>query len=220
EQYLATRYGQVKLPIPRRPVEGKPLVRVSDPPPVQMFVPGFSVKELPVDLPNINNIKYRADGKLVALAYNGDIYLLTEKKGGAGKDHAELFWKSKGQIRAPIGMALTPPGYKHGEGVFVACKGKVVLIVDTDGDGKADKEILVADGWKELPHGVDALGVVVGSDGSIYFGLGCADFTNPYLLDAQGKPHFDLRSERGSIVRVSPDLKKREVIATGIRFSV
>ncbi len=220
ERYLATRYGQLKVAIPRRPVDGKPLVRVPDPPPAQMLVPGFTVRELPVDLPNINNIKYRPDGKLVALAYNGDIYLLSEKKGGGVEDHAELIWESKGRVRAPIGMALTPPGYKHGEGVFVACKGKVVLIADTDGDDKVDKEILVADGWKELPHGVDALGVAVSRDGSIYFGLGCADFTNPYLLDAQGKSHFDLRSERGTILKVSPDFKKREVIATGIRFSV
>ncbi len=220
ERYLATRYRQVKVAIPRRPVEGKPLVRVPDPPTVQMLVPGFAVRELPVDLPNINNIKYRPDGKLVALAYNGDIYLLSDKKGSGVENHAELFWESKGRVRAPVGMALTPPGYKHGEGVFVACKGKVLLIVDSDGDGKADKEILVADGWKELPHGVDALGVAVGRDGSIYFGLGCTDFTNPYLLDAQGKSHFDLRNERGTILKVSPDFKKREVIATGIRFSV
>lgn len=220
EQYLAKRYGQVKVAIPRRPVEGKPLMRVADPPPVQMLVPGFTVRQLPVDLPNINNIKYRADGKLVALAYNGDIYLLSDKKSSGVENHAELFWESKGQLRAPIGMALTPPGYKHGNGVFVACKGKVTLIVDSDGDGKADKEIVVAQGWKVLPHGVDALGVAVGRDGSIYFGLGCADFTNPYLLDAQGKAHFDLRSERGTIMKVSPDFTKREVIATGIRFPV
>jgi putative heme-binding domain-containing protein len=220
ERYLATRYGQVKVAIPRRPVEGKPLVRVPDPPPVQMLVPGFTVKQLPVDLPNINNVKYRADGKLVALAYNGDIYLLSDKKSNGLEDHAELFWESKGQIRAPIGLALTPPGYKHGEGVFVASKGKVSLIVDTDGDGKADKEIIVAQGWKELPHGVDALGMALDREGSLYFGLGCADFTNAYLLDAKGKPHFDLKSERGTIMKVSPDFKKRAILATGIRFSV
>ena len=84
-------------------------------------------------------------------------------------------------------MALTPPGYPHGDGVFVASKGKVSLIVDTDGDGKADKEIVVASGWKELPHGVDALGVALDRDGNVYFGLGTTDFTNAYLLDDKGK---------------------------------
>ena len=49
---------------------------MNDPPPVQVLVPGFTVEQLPVDLTNINNVKYRPDGKLVALGYNGDIWLL------------------------------------------------------------------------------------------------------------------------------------------------
>ncbi len=220
EEYLTARHGRVKVTIPRSHADGKPLLRVTDPPPVQMLVPGFTVRQLPLDLPNINNVRYRADGKLIALAYNGDIYLLSGGKSGGPEDRAELFWESKGQLRAPIGMALTPPGYRHGNGLFVACKGKLSLIVDTDGDDKADKEIVVAQGWKELPHGVDALGVAVDRDGSIYFGLGCADFTNAYQVDGQGKAHYDLKSERGTILKVSPDFKKREIIATGIRFSV
>src|SRR5262249_49774716 len=103
---------------------------------------------------------------------------------------------------------------------LVASKGKVSLLVDTAGDGKADKEIVVAEGWKELSHGVDALGVAVGRDGSIYFGLGCADYTNAYGIDKEGKAGYDLKNELGTILRVFPDLKTREIVATGIRFSV
>src|SRR5262249_41056261 len=43
------------------------------------------------------------------------------------------------------------------------------LLVDTDGDDKADKEIVVADGWKPLDHGADALGVALDRDGNVYF---------------------------------------------------
>jgi putative heme-binding domain-containing protein len=221
EAYLARRYGEaVKVAVPGHPTAGKPLVRVGDPPPVQMLGPGFHVKEIPLNLPNINNVKYRSDGKLVALAYNGDIYLLSDSKGSGLEDRAEKFWENKGQLRAPIGMALTPPGYKHGTGVFVASKGKLSLIVDTDGDGKADREIVVAKGWNEIPHGVDALGAAVAPDGSIYFGLGAADFANAYQVDREGKSHYDLASERGTILKVSPDFRTRTVVATGIRFSV
>jgi hypothetical protein len=176
DAYLIARHGENKLiAVPTKPGLGKPLVTVEDPPPLQMLAPGFAVKQLPVDLPNINNVKYRADGKLVALAYNGDVYLLSrsEASDGAVEDKVETFWKNSGQITSPIGMALTPPGYARGTGLFVACKGKLSLIVDTDGDDRADKEMAVSTtGWTPLPHGVDALGCAIDASGNVYFGLG------------------------------------------------
>ena len=72
--------------------------------------------------------------------------------------------------------------------MFVASKGKVSLIVDTDSDGKADKEIIVADGWKEITQSVDAIGVALDpKDGSVYFGRGTANYANGYLIDKDGK---------------------------------
>jgi putative heme-binding domain-containing protein len=222
EKYLTDRHGdRRKVAIPNRPTVGKPLVSVANPPPVQMLVPGFTVRQLPVDLTNINNIQYRADGKLVALAYDGNVYLLSDSDGDGLEDHVELFWENKGRIRAPIGMDLTPPGYKHGDGLFIASKGKCSLIVDTKKTGKGDKEIVIAQGWEELPHGVDALGVAFDPrDGSVYFGLGTASYENAYQLDKQGGGRYRLGSERGTILRVAPDFKSREIVATGIRFPV
>ena len=66
---------------------------------------------------------------------------------GGRHNKATLFWENKGGLRAPIGMDLTPPGYKHGDGVFVVGKTKLLLITDTDGDGKADKETPVSTGY-------------------------------------------------------------------------
>jgi putative heme-binding domain-containing protein len=221
ENYLYHKYVAVPfLPIPGV-AGGKPVVRVKDPPPVQMFVPGFTVRELPVALSNVNNLLYRPDGKLIALGYDGNIYLLSDSDHDGLEDKVEVYWENKGRIRAPIGMALTPRGYRHGEGVLVASKGKCSLLIDTDGDGKADKEVVVADGWKELPHGVDALGVAVDpKDGSVYFGLGCQDYTNAYGVGKNGVATYDLKGERGTILRVAPDFKSREIVATGIRFPV
>src|SRR5262249_12514992 len=109
----------------------------------------------------------------------------------------------------------------RGQGVFVAAKGKLSLIVDTNGDNRADQEIVVAEGWKELPHGVDALGVALDSEGNIFFGLGTASFTQPYLVDpATSRAGYDLKSERGAILKVSPEFQRREIVCTGIRFSV
>src|SRR6185295_7450821 len=112
----------------------------------------------------------------------GNVYVLSDTDGDGLEDRADLFWDTRGRLRAPIGMALTPPGYRHGQGVFVASKGKVSLLVAGKDVNVADREIVVASGWKELPHGVDALGVALASDGKVFFGLGSADYTNAYLL--------------------------------------
>src|SRR5213076_225848 len=162
--------------------------------------------ELPVELNNINNVRCRADGKLVAVGYDGRIWLLSDTDGDGIEDKVEPFW-DKQTIRAPIGAALTPPGYPRGQGVFVAAKEKVALIVDKDGDDRADEEITVAT-WTERSEqqGVDALGVAIGPDGSVYFSLGAASFTEPFLIDkASGETRYSTNMERGTIQRVSPD---------------
>ncbi|MBI3869125.1 MAG: ThuA domain-containing protein [Verrucomicrobia bacterium] len=199
---------------------GHALETVKDPPIVQMLVPGFSVEELPVKLRNQTNLRYRHDGKLVALGYDGRIHLVTDTDGDGREDRASVFW-DKSSLRGPIGMALLPKNDPRGDGVLVASKGKVSLILDRDRDGVADEEIIVATGWKEIVQNVDAIGLAVDPrDGSIYFGLGTANYANGYLIDAAtGKAHYDLASDRGTIQRVSADFSRRETICTGIRFT-
>ncbi len=220
--YLTAKYG-VERTVDAPPAEAgyKPLAQVANPPMVQMLVPGFAVRELPIDLPNVNNVLYRADGALVTLGYDGNINLLTDTDGDGIEDRAQLFWENRGRIHAPVGMDLTPVNYPAGRGVFLASKAKCLLVVDTDGDDVADREITIADGWTETPHGVDALGMAFDRrDGSLWMGLGCQDFTNAYVVAADGKAGYDVNSERGTILHVSPDFRKREVFATGLRFPV
>lgn len=218
EQWLLTKKPALQAML--RGMHGHALVPVHDPPMVQMLVPGFTVHELPLRIGNLNNVRYRADGKLVGLGYDGRIHLLSDRDGDGLEETAEIFY-DKQTLRGPIGMALTAAGDPKGEGLFVASKGKISLILDRDRDGKADEEQVLASGWPELPHGVDTLGVAVDpKDGSIYFGLGCANFVDAYQIDpGTGRSRYDLGSIRGTIQRLSADLATQETICTGVRFT-
>lgn len=200
--------------------QGHALEVVKDAPSVQMLVPGFAVEELPAQLRNLTGIRYRHDGKLVALGYDGKIHLVSDGDGDGREDRSTVFW-DKSILRGPIGMALLPANDPRGDGVFVASKGKVSLFLDPDRDGVADQEIVVASGWTEITQNVDAVGLAVDPrDGSIYFGLGTENYANGYLIDrATGKSAFKLTTEHGTIQRVSADFKRRETVCTGVRFT-
>ncbi|HVE43367.1 MAG TPA: heme-binding protein [Planctomycetota bacterium] len=188
------------------------------PPAVTMLVPGFLVRELPVRLTNINNVRYGPDGRLYCCGYDGRVHILVDTDGDGLEDKVLPFWDKKGELLTPIGMEVTR------DGVYVASRGKVSLLKDTDGDGSADVRETVADGWVQERHNGnsrnDASGIALDAQGNLYFCLGCSDYTNPFLVDKEGKAHYDLKSERGTILRVSPDRKKREIVCTGIRFAV
>ncbi len=222
--YLNSKYQKLKdellAAVPAVQANAVPLVRVPSPSPITMLMPGFTVREIPLQLTNVNNVRFRADGKLVTLGYNGDLHLLSDTDNDGLEDTAEVFWKNTGSLRGPIGMLLTPPDYAKGEGVFVPSKGKVSLIVDTNNDDEADEEIVVADGWKEIPQNVDAVGIAMDRDGSLYFGIGTANYANGWLVDDAGIGRYDLKSDRGTVQKVSPDFTKREIVCTGIRFPI
>src|ERR1051326_6863241 len=107
---------------------------------VHMLVPGFTVRELPVRLPNINNLRFAPDGRLTALGYDGRVWLLRDSDGDGLEDTAELFWDQP-TLSVPVGMAWSTAG------LYVSSHGKVSLLRDRDGDGKAETEEIVASGW-------------------------------------------------------------------------
>ncbi len=191
------------------------------PPEVHMLVDGFAVQRLPLQLTNLVNLQYRHDNQLVALGYNGNIWLLSDTDGDGLEDKADLFWAGKGKITAPIGMDLAPKGTPHGDAVFFACKGKVMMVADHDGDGKAEEEKVIAEGWPLARAGVDAASLCYDpKDGAVFFGLGVKWYNNAYELDESGVAHNDLGSERGAILRIAPDFKSRERICTGVRWPI
>lgn len=187
--------------------------------PVHPLLPGFTVRELPVKIPNTNNVRYGPDGRLYAVCYNGQVYVLSDSDGDGLEDKAELWWDKPGELMSPLGAAFGPDG-----ALYVASRGRVSALRDSSKTGKADTSEVVASGWpdeKHLGHGrVDALGLAFNKAGDLFFSLGCTDYANAYLIEKDGTAHYDLKGERGTILKVPAGLKQREIVCTGIRFAV
>ncbi|MBX7165822.1 MAG: ThuA domain-containing protein [Pirellulales bacterium] len=180
--------------------------------PIHVLEPGCEVRELPVALPNVNDLLYLDDGRLLALGYDGRIHELTDRDGDGLEEHVEPYWYDT-QFRSPIALLAAP------DGLYVSANGRVSRLVDDNADGRPDREVVVAADWPQpdaSTNGVDAMGLARDAQGNLYFGLGCADFTNAYRVH-EGRARYQLADERGTILKLSPD-GRREIFCTGIRF--
>ena len=196
----------------------KPLIAATNSPPVQMLVPGFTVRELPLEVNNINNLVFAPDGRLFALCYDGNVLQLKDTDNDGLEDTATPYYRNdKNEILPSIGMCWGPGG------LYIASQKRVIRLKDM-GNGQCQLET-VASGWPE-PTGkagsnLDGVGIAVDSQGNIYFGLGCDDWHEAYRVNKKtGKSEYDIHSDRGTIQKISPDWKKREPICTGVRFTV
>lgn len=194
------------------------LIAVSNPPPVQMLVPGFTVRELPLRLNNINNLVFAPDGRLFALGYDGNVLQLKDTDRDGLEDTATHFYRNdSSEILPSIGMCWGPGG------LYIASQGRVIRVRDK-GDGTGELET-VASGWVK-PAGtagsnLDSIGIAVNGRGEIFFGLGCDNWQDAYRPNKQtGQSDYRIQSERGTILKISRDWKRREVVCTGTRFPV
>ncbi len=195
-----------------------PLVLVSNPPPVQMLVPGFTVRELPLVVNNINNLVFAPDGRLFALCYDGNVLQLRDTDGDGLEDAATHFYRNdKNEILPSIGMCWGPGG------LYIASQGRVIRLRD-NGDGTGELET-VTSGWPKptsaAGSNLDAVGIAVDKDGNIFFGVGCDAWNQAYRVNEKtGKSEYNIQSERGTVLKLSADGKQREIICTGVRFTV
>ena len=57
----------------------------------KMLMPGFTVRELPIDLTSLNNIEYAKDGRLFAGGYDGRFHLLRDTNDDGLEDKVDTY---------------------------------------------------------------------------------------------------------------------------------
>jgi hypothetical protein len=175
---------------------------------VQMLVPGFTVRELPVKLTSLNNMEYAPDGRLFAGGYDGRFHLLRDTDGDGLEDRVDTF-SPEPSANYPLGMAV-----KDGE-PYAVLTDEVVRWRDTNGDGVPDTRETVVKGFDDpalvtapyLNHRrVDSsMAIAFSPDGALLVTMGNAGFNNAYWHDKQGVAHYSPEKRRGCLLRISPE---------------
>ena len=179
-----------------------------------------------VKLHNPTAIAAGPEGKIYAANYTGQVYRLDDVDGDGLEETATLFADiSKDGTEHPSDDAAQYPGTPQhgglryptgmtfkGNDLYVATTQEIRLYRDTTGDGLADHSETFATGWPFTMHFFDwTFAPRFGPDGHLYTIL-CTDY-----LNAARKP--DAKGLRGSILRISPDGKKIERFANGLRYA-
>ena len=145
------------------------------------------------------------DGNLFAANQSGEVYILKDSDGDGLEDEAALYCNvTDDSLRSPGGFAY------RGDTVFIGTSQQIRAYLDIDKDGKADTSWMFFDDVPYSQHPYEwTCGLNFGADGWLYFVMS----TDSWNAGASPDP----KGYRGAILRISPDGKQVERLATGIR---
>lgn len=200
------------------------LVAGEAPPQPQVFVPGITVRELPVQVTSLNNIEYAPDGRLFAGGYDGRFHLLSDRDGD-GLEESVTTFSAQTTPDYPLGMTV------HAGGLYAVLTDQVVRFRDADGDGVPETRETVVKGFDDpdlvkaeyLNHRrVDSsMAIAFGPDGALYLMMGNAGYNNPYWTDKQGVSHYTTAKRRGCLLRfpkTADGFGAPEQLNSGLRY--
>ena len=164
----------------------------------------YVVDSITEPFPNVYNTRtfwggfdFLPDGRAAICAFHGDVWIVS----GLNENLSELKWK-----RYATGL-FQPLGLKVVKGdIYVAGRDQITRLKDLNGDGEADlyenfnNDTVVTANYHEF-----VLDLHTDSKGNFFYAKGA-----PWEPSVSS-PH------QGTILKVSPDGKKMEVFATGLR---
>ena len=164
----------------------------------------YVVDDLTPPVPNPWNSKtffggfdFLPDGRAAVACFHGDVWIV----GGLNDPQGKLTWK-----RFATGM-FQPLGLKVVDGqIYVTCRDQLTRLHDLNGDGEADfyecfnNDTVVTPNYHEF-----CLDLHTDAAGNFFYGKGA-----PWPPQVQS-PH------QGTMIKISKDGSKLEVIATGLR---
>ena len=175
---------------------------------VNVYGPYIAVK-LPINkgvkMGNPIQLALSPKGLLFATNQTGEVYTLQDSDGDGLEDNAALFCNVKDDgLRSPVGLAY------RGDTVYVGTAQQVRAYLDKDNDNKADTSWTFFDKIPTSEHPYEwTSGMQFGPDGWLYTAITTDSWNAGAAPDPSGL--------RGSIIRISPNGKKHEVVARGIR---
>lgn len=175
---------------------------------VVVYGPYFAIK-LPitkgVKIANPIQLQSGPDGELFAANQTGEVYILKDTDNDGVEDSAVLYCDiNEFNLNSPAGFT------HKGDTVFIGTRQEIRAYLDTNKDGRADTSWTFFNQIPQSEHPYEwTSGLSFGPDGWLYVAL-TTDSWN-------AAPSLDPNSYRGSIIKISPDGKKSERMATGIR---
>jgi len=157
-----------------------------------------------------SGVDFFPDGKRAALStWSGDVWIVD----GIDDTLAQLKWyRFATGLHEPLGLVVDrPAGVNHGVRILTTCRNGIMRLTDDDNDGEADfYEAFNTDIHLTRHFHEFALDLQRDAAGNLYFAKGCTP--------GRGGPNFDLWSiHNGGFFKLSPDGKKLEVVARGLR---
>jgi mono/diheme cytochrome c family protein len=176
----------------------------------------FVTDQLTLPLPNpwkrnvrVADVSFFNDGRAAAITFDGDVWLIDGITSGLEK----IRWK-----RFASGMHETMSIEVVNDRVYVFGREGIVRLHDLNQDGVADYYENFSNIMSQSPEGREwAADLVHAPDGSFYVAKGGSLSNGPGMTPVVGKGFRAGSKQNGTILRISPDGRQAEVIATGLR---